>query len=116
VNDLLADIDLTNVVVTGDAAHAQHATAAHIVTERGGAYVLTVKGNQPGLLARIVAATPGAEHHVTEDRRKGRAVRRAIWVAPADRGRFSCAAQMFRIRWDTSTMPGTGCPKRSYTA
>jgi hypothetical protein len=46
VKALLAEVDLTNVVITGDAAHAQHATAAHIVSERGGAYVLTVKGNQ----------------------------------------------------------------------
>jgi hypothetical protein len=48
ITHLLAVVDLTNVVVTGDAAHAQHATAAPIATERGGAYALTVKGNHPG--------------------------------------------------------------------
>jgi hypothetical protein len=53
---LLAGIDLTDVVVTGDAAHAQHATAAHLTADRGGGYALTVKGNQPTLLAQIVAA------------------------------------------------------------
>ena len=39
-------LDLTGVVVTGDAAHAQHAAADHLTAERGGDYVLTVKGNQ----------------------------------------------------------------------
>jgi predicted transposase YbfD/YdcC len=105
VADLLADVDLTGVVVTGDAAHAQHATAAHIAIERGGAYALTVKGNQPGLLTQIAAvlppAAPGTEHHVEEDRSKGRIVRRAIWVAPADGIGLPAAAQVFRIRRDT---------------
>lgn len=47
VQALLAGVDLTGVVVTGDAAHAQHTTAARLTTDRGGAYALTVKGNQP---------------------------------------------------------------------
>lgn len=115
VADLLAGIDLTNVVVTGDAAHAQHTTAAHIAVERGGAYVLTVKGNHPGLLARIVSALPpaipGTEHHVTEDRSKGRIVRRAIWVAPADGVDFPGVAQVFRIRRDTFDHAGNRLSK-----
>lgn len=102
---LLADIDLVGVVVTGDAAHACHATAAHIAVERGGDYALTVKGNHPGLLAQITAvlppAAPGTEHHVDEDTSKGRIVRRAIWVARADGIDFPGAAQVFRIRRDT---------------
>ena len=102
---LLAGIDLTGVVVTGDAAHAQHSTAAHLTQQRGGACALTVKGNQPSLLAQIVAAlpaaTPGTEHHLEEDRSKGRIVRRCIWVAPATGVEFPGAAQVFRIRRDT---------------
>jgi hypothetical protein len=43
---LLAGVDLSGVVVTGDAAHAQHATAAYLAGERGGHDALTVKGNQ----------------------------------------------------------------------
>lgn len=105
VKALLADTDLTNVVVTGDAAHAQHATAAYIAVERGGDYALTVKGNHPALLARIATAlppaAPGTAHHVEEDRSKGRIVHRAIWVAPADGIDFPGAAQVFRIRRDT---------------
>jgi predicted transposase YbfD/YdcC len=115
VAGLLTAVDLTNVVVTGDAAHAQHATAAHIAVERGGAYVLTVKGNHPGVLAQIVTALPparpGTEHHVTEDRSKGRIVRRAIWVAPADGVEFPGAAQVFRIRRDTFDHAGNRLSK-----
>ncbi|EWM19117.1 transposase [Kutzneria sp. 744] len=102
---LLDGVDLRGVVVTGDAAHACHGTASHITTERGGHYVLTVKGNHPGLLAQATAvlppAAPGSEHHVTDDRGHGRVVRRAIWVAPADGVDFPGVAQVFRIRRDT---------------
>src|SRR5665811_2357392 len=48
---LLADLDLTGVVVTADALHTQRETARHLVADRGADYVLTVKGNQPTLLA-----------------------------------------------------------------
>jgi predicted transposase YbfD/YdcC len=102
---LLADVDLAGVVVTGDAAHAQHATAAHITADRGGAYVLTVKGDHPNLLTQILAvlppAAPGTEHDVRTDRGRGRIVRRAIWVAPAGGVEFPGVAQVFRIRRDT---------------
>lgn len=105
VKDLLAEIDLREVVVTGDAAHAQQATAAHITSERGGNYALTVKGNHPRLLTQIVAALPPAAlataDHIEEDRSKGRIVRRAIWVVPAGGVTFPGAAQVFRIRRDT---------------
>lgn len=115
VKALLAEVDLTNVVVTGDAAHAQHATAAHIVSERGGAYVLTVKGNQPGLLAAVSAAlppaAPGSEHHVETDRGNGKIVRRAIWVAPATGVEFPGAVQVFRIRRDTFDHAGNRLSK-----
>jgi predicted transposase YbfD/YdcC len=102
---LLENIDLAGVVVTGDAAHAQHATAAHLAGERGGDYALTVKGNQPTLLTQISAAlpdaAPGTEHHIETDRSKGRIVRRSIWTAPATGVDFPAAAQAFRIRRDT---------------
>jgi predicted transposase YbfD/YdcC len=115
VQALLADIDLTGMVITGDAAHAQHATAAYIAVERGGHYALTVKANMPGLLDRIRAvlppAAPGTEHHVEIDRSKGRIVRRAIWVAPADGIDFPGAQQVFRIRRDTFDHEGTRLSK-----
>jgi hypothetical protein len=37
-------VDLTDTVVTADAAHAQHDTAEYIASERGADYLLTVKG------------------------------------------------------------------------
>jgi predicted transposase YbfD/YdcC len=105
VKALFTGTDLTGMVITGDAAHAQHATAAYLTSQRGGHYALTVKGNQPTLLAQITKALPpaasGTEHHVTEDRSKGRIVRRAIWIAPADGVTFPGAVQVFRIRRDT---------------
>jgi predicted transposase YbfD/YdcC len=50
--ELLALLDLRGVVVTLDAMHTQTDTAQMIV-DRGGDYVLTVKGNQPGLLRQL---------------------------------------------------------------
>ena len=48
VPDLLAALDLSGAVVTLDAAGCQQATVAQI-RERGGDYVVCVKGNQKGL-------------------------------------------------------------------
>jgi DDE_Tnp_1-associated/Transposase DDE domain len=49
---LLRQIDLNEVVVTGDALFAQRALCAHIV-EQGGQYVFEVKDNQPTLLQAL---------------------------------------------------------------
>ena len=51
VEELLDPVDLTDAVVTADAAHAQHDTAEYIGGKRKADYLLTVKGNQPGLQA-----------------------------------------------------------------
>ncbi|MGH3625357.1 MAG: ISAs1 family transposase, partial [Sciscionella sp.] len=83
--------------------------------DRGGHYVLTVKSNQPTLLAQIAAAlppaAPGSAHHVEEDRSKGKIVRRQIWTAPANGIDFPGAAQVFRIRRDTFDHEGTRLSK-----
>jgi hypothetical protein len=60
--DLLEDpaVNLTNTVVTADALHTQHKTA-QIIIERGGDYVLPLKGNQPGIAAaaaKLLEAAP----------------------------------------------------------
>ena len=74
-----------------------------------------MKGNRPTLLAAITAAlppaAPGSEHHVEVDRGKGRIVRRAIWVAPADGVDFPGTAQVFRIRRDTFDHAGNRLSK-----
>ncbi|WP_190814853.1 ISAs1 family transposase [Saccharopolyspora pogona] len=112
---LLKDIDLTGVVVTGDAAHAQHTTAAYLTQDRGGHYALTVKGNQPTLLTQIASvlppAAPGTAHHAETDRSTGKIVRRQIWVAPANDVDFPGAAQVFRIRRDTFDHAGNHLTK-----
>jgi hypothetical protein len=46
---LLRQIDLTDVLITGDAMFAQRSLCAHIV-EQGGQYLFEVKDNQPALL------------------------------------------------------------------
>lgn len=51
---LLDRLDLTDVIVTADAAHTQRSTAA-CLHARGAHYVLTVKGNQPTLFSQLKA-------------------------------------------------------------
>ena len=65
---LFTGTDLTGMVITGDAAHAQHATAAYLTAQRGGHYALTVKGNQPTPLAHPGAATGCAGHRTSRHR------------------------------------------------
>jgi hypothetical protein len=52
---LLARTDLENQRVTLDALHTQTETARIIVQEGGGDYLMTVKGNQPGIAADLQA-------------------------------------------------------------
>src|ERR687883_47499 len=49
---LLREVDLREVLVTGDAMFAQRSLCAHII-EHGGHYLLEVKDNQPALLLAI---------------------------------------------------------------
>jgi len=111
VSDLLDPVDLTGAVVTADAAHAQHDTAEYIAGKRKADYLLTVKGNQPGLQRAIydkVSADRGAgPDHVAIDRGHGRIIRRSIWVTSADSIQFPHAAQVIRIRRDTLDRDGS---------
>ncbi|ONH22801.1 ISAs1 family transposase [Pseudofrankia asymbiotica] len=54
LRDLLAGLDLTDVVVTADALHTQDDTATWL-TDRGAHYLLIVKANQPTLHAQLTA-------------------------------------------------------------
>jgi len=51
---LLDDLDLTDVLITADAAHTNRNHADYLY-ERGGHYLLTAKRNQPTLLRRLRA-------------------------------------------------------------
>jgi predicted transposase YbfD/YdcC len=102
VGPLLDRVDLAGAVVTGDAAHAQCDTAAHICG-RDGDYVLTLKANQPSLLQRVAAklfTATDCGHHLEVDRGHGRIVHRQIWTTDAAGVDFPGAAQVFRIRRD----------------
>jgi len=96
---LLAGFDLQDVVVTADALHCQRSTAAYI-TSRKGHYVLTVKGNQPRLRARLKALpwthVPATSTVTTSH---GRRVRRTIKaVTVPDWVGFPGAAQVLQVR------------------
>jgi len=69
--ELLALLDVTGAVVTIDAIGCQTAVAAQ-VRAQGADYLLAVKGNQPWLHDRVVAALADAEAHAW--RRDGQAV------------------------------------------
>lgn len=53
IKTLLGPLDVAGRTLTMDALHTQHETARYIVEEKKADYVLTVKGNQPTLLAAI---------------------------------------------------------------
>lgn len=101
--DLLDVLDLDGTVVTMDALHAQHATAAKIVTG-GGDYVLTVKGNQPTLFTRLRALTwKNVPATTSTQRSRGRSVTRTIKVVEVPGWiEFTGAAQVAQIRRTTT--------------
>lgn len=103
LNVLAAGNGLHGAVGTMDALHAQHATAAQIVTA-GADYVLTVKGNQPTLFNRLkrlpwkdVTSTTRSE------RSRGRGITRTIKVVDVpDWIEFTAAAQVAQLRRTTT--------------
>jgi predicted transposase YbfD/YdcC len=91
--------ELSGVLVTADALHAQreHADWLH---ERGAHYLVTVKGNQPGLL-RQLRSLPWKDvpqGHVQDGRAHGRIERRIVKVVTITAGiAFPHAAQAIQI-------------------
>lgn len=53
VQEVLRKIDLDGSLVTADALNTQSETARIIVQEKGGDYLFTVKGNQPGVAKEV---------------------------------------------------------------
>jgi predicted transposase YbfD/YdcC len=111
---LLGELDLSGLVVTADALHTQRTTACHLVSDRNAHYVLTVKGNQPSLLAACQRALSGpvsdfAPEHLDVDRGHGRTAQRTTRVKTVTGGDgidFPHAAQVFRVRRDTGGLDG----------
>ncbi len=87
--ELLALLDLTGMLVTGDAIHCQNQTAA-LITDKGGDWLFALKANRPVLhdAVRAFFADPPPElapPYVTTDADHGRLeVRRhRVWHDPA---------------------------------
>jgi hypothetical protein len=62
VTALLDGVDLTGVVVTGDAAHAQDATAAYLACQRGGHPANVRRPLAPGRHHRALHHGGGRHH------------------------------------------------------
>lgn len=88
---LLDSVALAGAMVTADAMHAQRAHADYLVLERGTHYLLTVKGNQPGLYAQLKALpwadVPVARTHT--GRTHGRVEKRSVKAVKVDPGSYS---------------------------
>ena len=109
VKELLDPVDLTGAVVTGDAAHAQDATADYIAGPAGDGgreadYFLFVKGNQPTLQRTVYdliqQQCPRDPDHAEIDYGHGRIIKRSLWVTGAPGLDFPHAKRAVRIRRD----------------
>ncbi len=96
---LLDRIEITGAVITADALHAQRKHARYLA-RRGAHYVITVKGNQPGLHAQL-AALPWRDVPVAYTRREhghGRTERRTLKLTSVAKGlAFPHAAQAIQV-------------------
>jgi predicted transposase YbfD/YdcC len=97
--ELLRLLDLNGVVVTMDALHTQHDTAA-LVVGAGGDYVLTVKANQKSLYAQLKALPWASIPAVTRtDRGHGRRATRTVKVLDVPAWiEFTAATQVAQLR------------------
>jgi predicted transposase YbfD/YdcC len=113
---LLADLDLSGVVVTADALQTHPQAAEFLVTHKHAHYLFVVKANQPTLLERCQRLP---WHHVpvadrTRDRGHGRVELRTLKVVSVNGFGFPHAAQVLQVtrkrrdlhttRWQTVTV------------
>lgn len=83
--ELLALLDLTGMLVTGDAIHCQTETAA-LIAAKGGDWLFALKANRPTMHAAVEAFFTGQDKelgsaHVTTDADHGRLEIRRHWVS-----------------------------------
>jgi predicted transposase YbfD/YdcC len=103
---LLADLDLTGVVVTADALQTHPEAAEFLVTGKHAHYLFYVKANQPTLLARCERLP---WHRVpvldrTRDRGHGRVEVRALKAVSVHRFGFPHAAQVLQVTRKTRAL------------
>lgn len=101
---LVAELYLAGTVVIVDALHTQRATAQHLVSVKGADYLMTIKANQPSLLATTQHALSGPATDFAEDtehsRGHGRTEERILRTTPVTAHMpldFPHAAQIFRV-------------------
>ncbi len=117
VSNLLDAVELPegHGVVTLDAAHTQRDTADYIKGTRKVDYVMTVKGNQPGLHSEVVnkrrPLLRGEPAHVVTERGHGRIKRWSTWTTDATGIDFPHAEQLACIRRDVFDLDGTRTSK-----
>jgi len=99
--------DPATIIFTADALHTQHRTA-ELFGDLGAGYVLTVKGNQPGLRTAIRDRinTERPPRRSARGRGHGRTEQRLIEVVPATGITFPGASQVFRITRYTGGLDG----------
>jgi predicted transposase YbfD/YdcC len=99
LSGLLKVLDIENAIVIVDAMHCQRETA-QTIRERGGHYILTVKGNQPNIRKRMKAlpwkdvptlVVSGERGHGRQDTRTLKAIELASGIG------FPGAAQVLRL-------------------
>jgi predicted transposase YbfD/YdcC len=101
--------DLTDVLITADAMHAQRDHATYLAG-RGAHYLLTVKANQPTLRGQLKALpwTDVPVGHTASGRAHGRMDKRSIKVVTVTAGlAFPHAAQAIQITRRTRRLNGT---------
>lgn len=111
VGALIEGIDADYALITVDAAHTQVATAELIAGTKKWDYLMTIKGNQPGLQQAAIAllapqVTSREPEHVTTERDHGRISRWSTWTTPATGIGFPHATQLACIRRDVLGLAG----------
>lgn len=108
---LIAGLNVTDCIITADAAHCQRATANAIIAA-GAHYLLTIKANQVGLLTAVIPLLAGTNaewanrSHHSHSRGHGRTETRIVRVAAATGIDFPHAAQIFRTVRHTGGLDG----------
>jgi len=106
-----------SALFTMDAAHAQRETAEAIGGKPGFDYLVTVKGNQPGLQRAVFEAVlpllREAPHDVVEERSRGRIKKWSCWIASGEDIDFPYARQAAFVRREVFEISGDRISKEN---
>ena len=106
-----------SALFTMDAAHAQRETAEAIGGKPGFDYLVTVKGNQPGLQRAVFEAVlpllREAPHDVVEERSRGRIKKWSCWITGGEGIDFPHARQAAFLRREVFGISGDRISKEN---